>query len=92
MSETSGSSASAKATADSAAVSRVLFVTGKLAEPALRRILAETNLPFAADLAVMRITVAALMEGIVQPRGRTVAVLSGGNIEWGGLAPLIADA
>ena len=38
------------------------------------------------------ITVAALMEGIVQPRGRTVAVLSGGNIEWGGLAPLIADA
>ena len=61
MTETSGSSASAKATADSAAVSRVLFVTGKLAEPALRRILAETNLPFAADLAVMRITVAALM-------------------------------
>ena len=38
------------------------------------------------------ITVAALMEGIVQPRGRTVAVLSGGNIEWGGLAPLVADA
>ena len=38
------------------------------------------------------ITVAALMEGIVQPRGRTVAVLSGGNIEWGGLVPLIADA
>ena len=38
------------------------------------------------------ITVAALMEGIVKPRGRTVAVLSGGNIEWGGLAPLVADA
>lgn len=38
------------------------------------------------------ITVAALMEGIVQPRGRTVAVLSGGNIEWGGLVPLVADA
>ena len=38
------------------------------------------------------ITVAALMEGIVQPRGRTVAVLSGGNIEWNGLVPLIADA
>ena len=29
---------------------------------------------------------------IVKPRGRTVAVLSGGNIEWGGLAPLVADA
>ena len=40
---------------------RVLFVTGKLAEPALRRVLAEADLPFAADVAVMRITVAALM-------------------------------
>ena len=38
------------------------------------------------------ITVAALMEGQVQARGRTVAVLSGGNIEWGGLAPLVGDA
>lgn len=38
------------------------------------------------------ITVAALMEGIVTPRGRTVALLSGGNIEWGGLVPLVADA
>jgi threonine dehydratase len=38
------------------------------------------------------ITVAALMEGIARPRGKTVAVLSGGNIEWGGLAPLVADA
>jgi threonine dehydratase len=37
------------------------------------------------------ITVAALMEGIVAPRGRTVAVLSGGNIEWEGLTPLVAD-
>ena len=38
------------------------------------------------------ITVAALMEGIVRPRGKTVAVLSGGNIEWGGLVPLVSDA
>jgi threonine dehydratase len=38
------------------------------------------------------ITVAALMEGLVQPRGRTVALLSGGNIEWGGLVPLLSDA
>jgi threo-3-hydroxy-L-aspartate ammonia-lyase len=38
------------------------------------------------------ITVAALMEGIARPRGKTVALLSGGNIEWGGLAPLVADA
>ena len=37
------------------------------------------------------ITVAALLEGLVKPRGKTVAVLSGGNIEWGGLVPLVAD-
>ena len=37
------------------------------------------------------ITVAALVEGIVAPRGRTVAVLSGGNIEWSGLAALLAE-
>jgi dihydropteroate synthase-like protein len=39
----------------------VLFVTGKLAEPALRRVLAEMAPSFAFDVAVMRITVAALM-------------------------------
>lgn len=44
-----------------AAPTRVLFVTGKLAEPSLRRVLAEQDLPFAWDVAVMRITVAALM-------------------------------
>ena len=37
------------------------------------------------------ITVAALLEGIVAPVGKTVAVLSGGNIEWDGLVPLLAD-
>ena len=37
------------------------------------------------------ITVAALMEGLVAPLGRTVAVLSGGNIEWSGVASLLAD-
>jgi threonine dehydratase len=35
------------------------------------------------------ITVAALMEGLVAPRGKTVAVLSGGNIEWSGVAALL---
>jgi dihydropteroate synthase-like protein len=40
---------------------RVLFVTGKLAEPALRRVLAEMQPEFQADVAVMKITVAALM-------------------------------
>ena len=37
------------------------------------------------------ITVAALLEGIVKPRGKTVAVLSGGNIEWDGLVPLLSE-
>jgi dihydropteroate synthase len=40
---------------------RVLFVTGKLAEPALRRVLADMQPPFAYEVAVLRITVAALM-------------------------------
>ena len=40
---------------------RVLFVTGKLAEPSLRRVLAEMSPPFHYDVAVLKITVAALM-------------------------------
>jgi len=40
---------------------RVLFVTGSLAEPALRRVLAEMAPPFEAEVAALRITVAALM-------------------------------
>jgi dihydropteroate synthase len=40
---------------------RVLFVTGRLAEPALRRELDRLEAPFACEVAVLRITVAALM-------------------------------
>jgi dihydropteroate synthase len=40
---------------------RVLFVTGRLAEPALSRVLAEMAPPFAYEVAVLGITVAALM-------------------------------
>jgi len=40
---------------------RVLFVTGKLAEPALRRTITEMGPAFAWEVAVMKITVAALM-------------------------------
>lgn len=38
------------------------------------------------------ITVAALLAGAVRPAGRTVAVLSGGNIEYAGLRALLGDA
>jgi threonine dehydratase len=37
------------------------------------------------------ITIAALMTGLVQSDGPTVAVLSGGNVEWAGLSALLAD-
>jgi dihydropteroate synthase-like protein len=40
---------------------KVLFVTGKLAEPSLRRVLGEMAPPFEYDIAVLKITVAALM-------------------------------
>jgi dihydropteroate synthase-like protein len=40
---------------------RVVFVTGRLAEPALRRVLAEMAPPFDFDVSVMGINVAALM-------------------------------
>jgi dihydropteroate synthase len=40
---------------------QVLFVTGKLAEPALRRVLSDMAPPFAYEVAVLGITVAALM-------------------------------
>ncbi len=37
------------------------------------------------------ITVAALLEKAVVPHGPTVAILSGGNIEWSGLLDLLGD-
>ncbi len=48
---------------DDAEIPRILFVTGRLAEPALRRVLAELALQaaFVPEVAVMPISVAALM-------------------------------
>ena len=40
---------------------RVLFVTGRLAEPSLRRVLEDMGPAFVCDVAVLKITVAALM-------------------------------
>ena len=58
-----GSAALPGATADSSGTvpRRVLFVTGRLAEPALRRTLFEMAPPFAYEVAPLKITVAALM-------------------------------
>lgn len=47
--------------AEEGRLKRVLFVTGKLAEPALRRTLEGMKPEFACDVATMKITVAALM-------------------------------
>jgi dihydropteroate synthase len=52
---------------------RVLFVTGRLAEPALRHLLAEMQPEFACDVTVMGITVAALMTTEWIARTLTVA-------------------
>ena len=74
---------------------RILFVTGKLAEPALRRILADMKPPFAYDVAVLKITVAALMTTAWIARHLTVSegvdlVLIPGLCE--GDTQVIADA
>jgi threonine dehydratase len=37
------------------------------------------------------ITVAALLERVVRPAGGTVALLSGGNVEWAGLRAALGD-
>jgi dihydropteroate synthase len=62
---------------------RVLFVTGKLAEPSLRRVLAEMSPPFHYDVAVLKITVAALMttswiaRSLTVPEGTDLVMIPG---------------
>ena len=65
---------------------RVLFVTGQLAEPVLRRVLGgltETDIPFAWDVTVLKITVAALMttdwiaENLRVPEGTDLVLIPG---------------
>ncbi|MBK5187489.1 MAG: hypothetical protein JJD97_04540 [Gemmatimonadaceae bacterium] len=66
-----------------AAPSRVLFVTGKLAEPALRSTLASMTPPFAAEVAMLPITVAALMttewiaKHLAVPEGTDLVLIPG---------------
>jgi dihydropteroate synthase-like protein len=62
---------------------RVLFVTGRFAEPALRRVLAEMAPPFECDVAPLKITVAALMttswiaRGLEVPDGTDLVLIPG---------------
>jgi len=66
-----------------AAPSRVLFVTGRLAEPALRRVLADMAPPFSCEVTVLGITVAALMtttwiaRALAVPEGVDLVVIPG---------------
>lgn len=66
----------------------VVQVEDSALRPAMRLLLDRLKLVAEPSGAI---TVAALREGIVRPGGRTVAVLSGGNIEWDGLVPLLTD-
>ena len=62
---------------------RVLFVTGRLAEPALRRVLADMAPPFECEVAPLKITVAALMttswiaRGLEVPDGTDLVLIPG---------------
>jgi dihydropteroate synthase len=66
-----------------AAPSRVLFVTGKLAEPALRGTLASMEASFATEIAMLPITVAALMttewiaKHLTVPEGTDLVLIPG---------------
>ena len=69
---------------------RVLFVTGRLAEPALRRTLEAMSPPFEYEVAVMHITVAALMttpwilRSLEVPEGTDLVLIPGlcqGDVE-----------
>ena len=72
----------------------VTFVTGTLAEPSLRRVLADLAPPFAYDIAVLKITVAALMTTswiarfLTAPAGTELIVIPG--LSEGALAPIEA--
>lgn len=65
----------------------VVTVPDAALRPAVRFLLERTKLVAEPSGAI---TIAALLEGIVRPAGPTVAVLSGGNIDWPGLSALLA--
>ena len=64
----------------------VVTVDDRALAPAMRLLLDRLKLVCEPSGAI---TLAALMSGVVKPRGDTVAVLSGGNIEWDGLKAVL---
>lgn len=68
-------------------VDEVVTVADADIVPAMRHLLDRAKLVVEPSGAI---TVAALMTGAIRPRGPTVAVLSGGNIEWSALTKLFA--
>jgi threonine dehydratase len=70
-------------------VDDVVTVPDALLRPAVRFLLDRMKLVAEPSGAI---TVAALMGGLVRPTGPTVAVLSGGNVEWPELMALLGNA
>lgn len=70
-------------------VDDVVTVPDDALRPAMRLLLERAKLVAEPSGAI---AVAALLEGAVRAEGPTVAVLSGGNIEWAGLSALLGAA
>ena len=70
-------------------VDDVVQVNDDALAPAMRMLLDRMKLVAEPSGAI---TLAALMQKIVKPRGKIVALLSGGNIEWDGLMGLLSVA
>ena len=69
-------------------VDEVVTVDDERLPPAMRVLLDRVKLVAEPSGAI---TLAAVMTGAVVPRGRTVLVLSGGNVEWAGLRDVLGD-
>jgi threonine dehydratase len=68
-------------------VDEVVTIEDEALAPAMRYLLDRLKIVAEPSGAI---TLAALQSGRVEPRGKTVAVLSGGNIEWDGLQSVLA--
>ena len=64
----------------------VVTVEDRALAPAMRLLLDRLKIVCEPSGAI---TLAALLEGVVKPNGSTVAVLSGGNVEWDGLKAVL---